>query len=596
MITSLSSELFPSPREIFQEPGYFTVPEQWLIFGNDSVIKEIISVSPFPFKQSEKNCAQIVLIHTQLDEEAFIIECETSKISISFGSPKGALYGLKTLKQIIDLSAGKIPCFKLTDAPYLKRRGFMLDVSRCKVPTMQTMYELIDLLSDLRYNELQLYIEHTFAFKDHDIVWQDFSPLTGEEIEQIDQYCQERFIELVPNLNSFGHFERWLRHKPYKQLAECPEGFRRDDPFMVRDHGSVLKPNQNSLDFIDSLYDEYLPHFSSKKFNVGLDEPWELGQGWSKPKVEKHGKHKVYLKHLEGILSLVEKHDKSMEFWADVILENPENAQHLPSHASPIIWGYEGDHPFSSQAKSVAECGLNFSLAPGTANWRSFSGRWETVRKNLHSACTNADEYGAEGILLTTWGDCGNHQPWSTMYPPLFLGSQLTWRGKDVNDEKIGTFIDRTVFHSPALGLGQALIDLAKLDQIIGFNLPNNSLPWFALFSAQPEKLPQHLTEQLSVHELQNGLDWLNKISSENFSSENNPNAKLAELEWKLGIDLSIAGINHAICMISKGINSSKIANNQPPLKKRFQDIWLQRARIGGLHEALSLLEKALQN
>ena len=75
---------------------------------------------------------------------------------------------------------------------------------------MQTMYELIDLLSDLRYNELQLYIEHTFAFKDHDIVWQDFSPLTGEEIEQIDQYCQERFIELVPNLNSFGHFERWL--------------------------------------------------------------------------------------------------------------------------------------------------------------------------------------------------------------------------------------------------------------------------------------------------------------------------------------------------------------------------------------------------
>ena len=44
-----------------------------------------------------------------------------------------------------------------------------------------------------------------------------------------------------------------------------------------------------------------------------------------------------------------------MEFWADVILENPENAQNLPSHASPIIWGYEGDHPFSSQAKSVLQ-------------------------------------------------------------------------------------------------------------------------------------------------------------------------------------------------------------------------------------------------
>ena len=124
MITSLSSELFPSPREIFQEPGYFTVPEQWLIFGNDSVIREIISVSPFPFQQSDKNSAQIVLIHTQLDEEALIIECETSKISISFGSPKGALYGLKTLKQIIDLSAGKDPVFQIEGCSASKKKRF----------------------------------------------------------------------------------------------------------------------------------------------------------------------------------------------------------------------------------------------------------------------------------------------------------------------------------------------------------------------------------------------------------------------------------------------------------------------------------------
>ena len=59
--------------------------------------------------------------------------------------------------------------------------------------------------------------------------------------------------------------------------------------------------------------------FPSAKFNVGLDEPWELGQGWSKSKVEEIGKHKVYLEHLNGILSLVEKRGKSMEFWADVL-------------------------------------------------------------------------------------------------------------------------------------------------------------------------------------------------------------------------------------------------------------------------------------
>ena len=52
------------------------------------------------------------------------------------------------------------------------------------------------------------------------------------------------------------------------------------------------------------LYREYLPNFSSSNFNVGMDEPWELGQGWSADKVKTHGKAKVYLNHLDGIRGL----------------------------------------------------------------------------------------------------------------------------------------------------------------------------------------------------------------------------------------------------------------------------------------------------
>ena len=93
------------------------------------------------------------------------------------------------------------------------------------------------------------------------------------------------------------------------------------------------------------------------------------------------------------------------------------------------------------------------------------------------------------------------------MYPPLFLGSQLTWSGKDVTDEKIGTFIDRTVFHAPALGLGQALIDLAKLDQIIGFKLPNNSLPWFASFQHNPKSYLSILPNNCQLTNYK--MDWI---------------------------------------------------------------------------------------
>ena len=133
-------------------------------------------------------------------------------------------------------------------------------------------------------------------------------------------------------------------HEPYKHLAECPM-VSVVHPYIVRDHGTTLKPNQSSLDFIDSLYSEYLPNFSSLKFNAGLDEPWELGQGWSKKEVERKGKDKVYLDHLEHTQTC----PKAWEAHAILggrLLEKPENASLLSPSASPIIWGYEANHPF----------------------------------------------------------------------------------------------------------------------------------------------------------------------------------------------------------------------------------------------------------
>lgn len=43
----------------------------------------------------------------------------------------------------------------------------MLDISRDKVPTMKTLFELVDLMASLKLNEFQLYTEHTFAFQRH---------------------------------------------------------------------------------------------------------------------------------------------------------------------------------------------------------------------------------------------------------------------------------------------------------------------------------------------------------------------------------------------------------------------------------------------
>jgi hexosaminidase len=526
--------------------------------------------------------------------EGYRLRISPDGISLAAGQKPGVFRALTTLSQLME--GGKqpegLPCIEIEDAPSLTRRGFMLDVSRCKVPTMETILGLIDLLSELRFNELQLYVEHTFAFRDHETVWKDASPLTGEEIREIDRYCKDRFIELVPNLNSFGHFERWLMHERYKHLAECPDGFRREKPHIVRDHGTTLKPNQSSLDFVDSLYSEYLPNFSSAKFNVGMDEPWELGQGWSKAETQRRGKDKVYLDHLEGIRKLVEKHGKHMQFWADVLLEKPENASLLSPTASPVIWGYEANHPFPEQARTISSCGLSYCLAPGTATWRSFTGRWVTAKANIESAVKNAIEHNAEGVLLTAWGDCGNHQPWSSLYPPLLYAAHMTWNGKQLNDGEVAVAVNRLVFDSASKSPAEIILECGKLDEIVGTKLANASLPWYIVFEPMADKLAKHLDKNQSEQQMEKGLSFLLESRNKLPCKSTSAHATLSTEETGLGIDLSILALKKALRII-RG-KEAKTSFDPKPILEKHESLWLARARPGGLPESLSLLKEAL--
>ena len=587
--------IFPEPQSLKALEGSLLRPNSFSF-----QVKEKDFHKTFSFFQKELNClggleSPTITISksNHLSPEAYSLKIIPSGILLQANQANGIFHGIHTLLQILEspFCRETIPCLEIEDSPSLKKRGFMLDLSRCKVPTMKSLFELVDLLASLHYNELQLYIEHTFAFADHETVWRDASPLTGEEIQLIDQYCRDRFIELIPNLNSFGHFERWLRHEPYKHLAECPDGFRRDEPFMERDHGSTLKPNQGSLDFVDSLYQEYLPHFTSNQFNVGMDEPWELGQGWSRKEVEGRGRDQVYLEHLEGIRKLVEKHGKKMQFWADVLLEKPENAKLLPNSASPVIWGYEADHPFHEQAKAISKSGLSYRIAPGTGTWRSFSGRWSTAQANLKSAVINALQHKAEGILLTSWGDCGNHQPWPIHYPPLFLAAQLAWSGKECEPKVFASEMDRKLVGDGESGYSEWMLDFGLLDQVIGSDIHNASLTWNLLFSPQPEILPKFVRENFSENSLEAGMQHLRILEHQLSEISKSSGSQKVHEELAIGLELSKIALGKGLSFISGNYQSFKIPSD---LADRFEDSWLARARPGGLSESLLLLRSAL--
>ena len=299
-----------------------------------------------------------------------------------------------------------------------KNRAYMLDVSRDRVPTMRTLFLIVDLLARYRYTQLQLYTEHTFAYENHREVWEEADPLTPREIARLQAYCEMQGIELVANQNSFGHMERWLTLPKYNSLAKFPKGGAVTPWGTIKKFPTTLDPaNPASIELIEELFAELLPNFKSPLVNIGCDETFEI----SDPE--------EYFGFLAKVAAAARRHGKRPMFWGDIILKHPEYISRIPKDMIALDWGYEGNHPFASEAKEFAQSGLEFYVCPGTSSWRSLAGRVENMRENLAAAEQAGREYGASGYMLADWGDEGHWQPLAASLPAIVLAGNFATSG-----------------------------------------------------------------------------------------------------------------------------------------------------------------------
>ncbi len=338
--------------------------------------------------------------------------------------------------------------------------GYQLDVSRCKVPKMETIYRIVDILADLRYNQFQLYTEHTFAYKGHETVWYDASPMTPDEVRALDDYCHARGIELVPNQNSFGHMEQWLRHPGYAELDSNP----------LKVGAKTLNPEDpRSLELVKDLYDQLLPCFRSRYFNVGCDET-DLAGGRCDAAVKEKGSSRVYVDFLKKIHAVVAKRNHTMMFWGDIILKHPEFLPELPKDMVCLDWGYRPESPFDKDTAALKAAGIRFVVCPGTSAWGSLFGRVDRFVGNIDNAVENGTLNGAEGYLLADWGDGGNPQPWIVSLPSIiYLAHRV--RGEKLTADRLAAEIDRIC----GCRCGAALLAYGAVYRTFGGRLDNTA-------------------------------------------------------------------------------------------------------------------------
>ncbi|MFZ0827719.1 MAG: family 20 glycosylhydrolase [Verrucomicrobiia bacterium] len=509
--------LLPCPRSLKRLPGTLKLPDQQ-------------PLPPFTVLQSDAAPDQ---------PEGYAITIDRQGVKVEFRETAGLRAAMATMRQLLRQYGRLLPCLKIRDWPDFERRGVMLDISRGRVPRLETLFKLAARLADFKINELQLYTEHTFAYQKYPSVWQSWGALTGDEIRQLDAHCRQLGIDLVPNQNSFGHLRYFLEHPRLKKLAEVPRPYAAPGGEYVR-RPSTLAPNHpGTLPFLRGLYDELLPSFSSAFFNVGCDETWDLGRGQSKRLCVTKGQGRVYLDFLKEIHREVSARGKRMMFWGDIILKYPrlipelakipsrssrrESAPFSLSHAHgqsgltsaatincnliALNWGYEADHPFEREAALFAKAKIAFYVCPGTSSWQTLIGRHDNALANLRAAAKAGRKHGALGYLITDWGDGGHPQPLAVSYLPYLAGASLSWCAETFDAAKLAPVLNRDVFKDPTGNAAQAALALGLAHRKLKFKVVNET-PLGTVLAAPPAK-----QRELSCR---NGLKHFARISGTN--------------------------------------------------------------------------------
>jgi hexosaminidase len=425
-------------------------------------------------------------------DQAYALTITPGTIILYADRPAGLFYAVQTLCQMVRLHGLKLPGLNIQDWPTLPYRGLMLDISRRKVPTLGTLKQMVTELAHFKLNVLQLYTEHTFQFPRHPKIGAGCGSLSSQDILELDAVCRQHHVELMPNLQSFGHMRNTLLIPEYQRLAETDLLWTLSPAF------------EETYTLLDELYADMLPAFTSTTLNVDCDETYDLGKGASKSLAEEMGVGRVYLSHILRVRELAAQHGRRIQMWGDILLHHPELISDVPDDVTLLDWHYDPADEYPT-VKTFAEAGRRFWVCPGVGSWNSVFPRLYGANVNIRNLIRDGVDAGAEGMLNTDWGDHGHYQPLGLSWYGYAFGAAQGWTGGTTSDEDFEAAFGPLFFGSEHDEVLAALHRLADTNELPNVYRHNRSQTILALFDEPlvgdvltgEERLPEETLKEM---------------------------------------------------------------------------------------------------
>jgi hypothetical protein len=301
----------------------------------------------------------------------------------------------------------------------------------------------------------------------------------------------------------------------------------------------------------------------------------------------------VYQEFMLKLVQDVRRRGRTAQVWADMLLRYPDLVGEVPKDLIALVWGYEADSPLMQRCALLRDAGLAFYVCPGTSSWLSIAGRTQNALANIKQAAQAGLRYGAEGCLITDWGDLGHWQQAPVNLLGYAAGASDAWCLQSAESLDLAQALSLHAFGDATGEMGRLAYGLGDIYLLTGKPMVGIS-PLFWILTNPLRAIAQD--PDLSHGEPTRVLDALADLRGR--LGQARPlcaDAQLLTREWELTIRL----LEHAChrWLLARMDNetaqacSHSLRKDLAEIKTEFESIWRLRNRVGGLADSLSRLE-----
>lgn len=482
--------IIPKPTSVEKQKGKFKLVNANSIYSNTSegkIIAELFASKlqastgyDFNFTEKEKtgNISLIMNPKLMYKEDQYKLSVTPKGVSVLAKTPKGLFYGMQSFMQLlppqvesnilqtnIDWSA---PCVTINDEPRFGYRGVMLDPCRHFIP-VENVKKQLDVMALFKMNTMHFHLTDDQGWRIEIKKYPKLTEIgssridgegteykgyyTQEEIKDIVKYASERFITVIPELETPGHELAAISAYPY---LSC-KGEDTTPRIIWGVEDIVMCPGKEDMfTFLEDVIKEMVPLFPGTYFHIGGDEcpksSWKnCEKCQARIKAEnltadnKHTAEERLQSYVIGRMeNILAKYGKKIIGW-DEILEGG-----LSSNATVMSWrGEQGGIEAALQNHDVIMTpggnGMYLDTYQGDRNNEPVAIGGFTTLEKVYSYNPVPDtlksmnkEHFVKGVQCNNWSEYMYNTDIMEyrMYPRLLAVSEIAWTDLGNKDYK----------------------------------------------------------------------------------------------------------------------------------------------------------------